>query len=299
MLILSRWRATARSSPNDPLGCAAVPVLNHRRPEPGSIGPQGTQGFPHGPGCAGTRRSHRARRGGSSPASRAVPCRLMHRAPHGGSLPHGVIEFGARLGFTNAQALALGDQPRRPGMRGRRPQGPDRTRIRRRPAGRGRQPRRGPARHPPPHGHLPGRTPLRHRPSIPALTRRPARPSGTNSPAGNPWQLGLCVASLGQFPSGVTAANPESRSRTSPTLSLQSGGGGLLGIAHAGQQVRAGRAPLAGASAVVALSCCMWPLRPEAKFLASHGGLILRLTWWDCPPTSADVRSGTRRSSLS
>jgi hypothetical protein len=33
--------------------------------------------------------------------------------------------------------------------------------------------------------------------------------------------------------------------------------------------------PLAGISAVAALSCCTWPLRPEAKFVGSLAGLIL------------------------
>jgi hypothetical protein len=26
-----------------------------------------------------------------------------------------------------------------------------------------------------------------------------------------------------------------------------------------------------------------WPLRPEAKLAGSHAGLILYLTWWNCP----------------
>jgi hypothetical protein len=47
--------------------------------------------------------------------------------------------------------------------------------------------------------------------------------------------------------------------------------GRSLEVADAGQQVRAGWTPLAGASAVAALSCCTRPLRPElAAILGGH-----------------------------
>jgi hypothetical protein len=36
------------------------------------------------------------------------------------------------------------------------------------------------------------------------------------------------------------------------------------------------------------------PLRPEAKFVASHAGLIRYLTWWNCPSASVGVRGGTQ-----
>ena len=39
------------------------------------------------------------------------------------------------------------------------------------------------------------------------------------------------------------------------------------------------------------------PLRPEAKFIRRHAGLIFGLTC-ECPSKSVEVRAGTRRSSL-